>query len=162
MRVTMIATLTIGIAAAAAIFSVVRGVVLRPLPYENADAIVTLQEYQPTQRRDQTGVASANLSRLQRTRSFAAVSGFNYSEYVVSDDRDAERVIGAGVDADLFSVLGVRPALGRPIATAEVGPNPLARRDRERRRSGTSVSTVINARSANRSPSTERRTRSSV
>ncbi len=122
--VTMIATLAIGIAAAAAIFAVVRGVVLRPLPYENADAIVALQEYQPAQRRDQTGVASANFSRLQRTRSFVAVSGFNYSEYVLSDERDAERVIGAGVDTDLFSVLGVRPVLGRPIAAGEVGPNP--------------------------------------
>ena len=130
---TMIATLAIGIAAAAAIFAVVRGVVLRPLPYENADAIVTLQEYQPTQRRDQTAVASANLSRLQRTRSFVAVSGFNYSEYVLSDERDAERVIGAGVDTDLFSVLGVRPALGRTIAAGGGWSQSVPRRDRERR-----------------------------
>jgi putative ABC transport system permease protein len=120
----MIGTLTIGIAAAGAIFSVVRGVVLRALPYRDADAVVTVQEYEPARHRDQTTVASANLSRLQSARSLSGISAFAYSEYVVNDDRDAERVLGAEVDGDLLSVLGLRPSLGRAITGADVGPNP--------------------------------------
>jgi putative ABC transport system permease protein len=120
----MIGTLSIGIAAAGAIFAVVRGVILRPLPYQNSDAIVTVQEFQPAKRRDQTTVASANVPRLASARALVATSAFNYSEYVVSDERDAERLIGAGVDGDLLTVLGLHPALGRAITTAEGGPNP--------------------------------------
>jgi len=120
----MIATLAIGIAAAAAIFSVVRGVILRPLPYADARSIVAIQEYETAHQRDQTTVASANLPRLRVAQSLGALAAFSYSEYVVSDDRGAERIIGARVDGDLPIVLGVRPVLGRAISNDETGPNP--------------------------------------
>ena len=120
----MIVTLAIGIAAAAAIFAVVRGVILRPLPYKDSQSIVALQEYQPAKRREPDAVASANVPRLEAARSLAGVSAFGYSEFVLSDDRDAERVIGATIDGNLLPVLGVRPSLGRGITSEEGGPNP--------------------------------------
>jgi putative ABC transport system permease protein len=121
---TMIATLAMGLAAASAIFTVMRGVVLRPLPYENSEAIVVVEEYQPVRHSDQTGVASANLPRLQTASFLAGASGFNYSELVISDENSAERLLGAGVDGRILSVLGVHPALGRAIAPEEIGSNP--------------------------------------
>jgi putative ABC transport system permease protein len=120
----MVATLAIGVAAAAAIFSVVRGVILRPLPYSAPDRLVSVAEYQPAQQRDQTTVASANFPQIAGARSFAGAAAFTYSEYVVSDDRDAERLLGARIDANLFDVLGVRPALGRGIERGEGGNSP--------------------------------------
>lgn len=117
-------TMAIGIAAAAAIFTVARGVVLRPLPYDDAKSLVAIQEYQPGQAKDQTAVASANVARYAAARGLARVSAFSYSEFVLSGDTDAERIIGAGADADLFPTLGVRPLLGRGIEPGEVGDTP--------------------------------------
>jgi len=61
----LIVTMTIGIAAASAIFSVVRGVILRPLPYRQPDALVSVQEYQPAARRDQTAMSVAAFADLR-------------------------------------------------------------------------------------------------
>jgi predicted permease len=121
---TTIATLSIGIASASAIFSVVRGVILRPLPYSDPSSIVAIQEYQPKMKRDQSTIASANLPRLATARSFSSVSAFTYSEFVLSGDGDAERVLGARIDGKLLDVLGVRPALGRGIVAEETGAMP--------------------------------------
>ena len=82
-----IATLSFGIASASAIFSVVRGVILRPLPYADPASIVSVQEYQPKMKRDQSTVASANFARLTSARSFSGVTAFNYSEFVLSGRR---------------------------------------------------------------------------
>lgn len=112
-------TMAIGIAPAAAIFTIGRAVVLRPLPYRSPETLVALQEYQLGQRRDQTSVAVANLERYRASRSFAAVSAFGYSEFVLSGDGDAERVIGATVDTSLLQTLGVAPVFGRGVAAGE-------------------------------------------
>jgi putative ABC transport system permease protein len=98
--------------------------VLRPLPYRDAEALVTIQEYQPAERRDQTTVAFANLERYRAASSFSAVTAFAYSERVLSGDIDAERLVGASVDADLLSTLGVTPLVGRGIGNGDVGDNP--------------------------------------
>ena len=121
----IVITLTVGIAAVAAIFAVVRGVILRPLPYRQASTLVALQEYQPALRRDQTSMSYADFLDVQAsTRSFEALAAFNYSEFVLSDGDEAERVIGATVDAQLFPMLGMPPMLGRIFAPGEAGQSP--------------------------------------
>ena len=112
-------TMAIGIAAAAAIFTVGRAVVLRPLPYRNPQSLVALQEYQPERRRDQTSVAFANLERYRAARSFSGLTAFGYSEFVLSGSMDAERVLGATVDAQLLETLGVTPFRGRGVSADE-------------------------------------------
>ena len=116
-------TMAIGIAAATAIFTVARGVLLRPLPYRNPGSLVALQEFQPAEHKEQSSVASANLDRYTAATSFSSVTGFNYSELVVTGDADAERVIGAGVDRHLLATLGVAPMLGRGIDAGDDGEN---------------------------------------
>src|SRR4051812_38124628 len=75
-----IVPLVIGTAAATAIFAVIFGVLFRPLPYGDADSMVSIAEAQPG-RSGQSTVASANLERLSRANTFGPVSAFSYSEY---------------------------------------------------------------------------------
>jgi putative ABC transport system permease protein len=117
----LVLTIGIGVAAATAIFTVARGVVLRPLPYERPEALVALQEYQSALRRPQATIAAANLPRYRAARSFEGVTAFSYTELVLSDGDAATRVIGAALDAELGRVMGVRAALGRMIASGDDG-----------------------------------------
>ena len=117
-------TMAIGIAAASSIFTVARGVVLRPLPYRDAESLVVIQEYQPAQQRDQTTAATANLDTYRAMSSFSGLTAFAYSERVLSGDGDAERLVGANVDASLLSTLGASTLVGRGITNADLGDNP--------------------------------------
>lgn len=121
----VVVTMTIGIAAVAAIFAVVRGVILRPLPYRQANALVALQEFQPALRRDQTSMSYADFLDVRASaRSFEALAAFNYSEFVLSEGYEAERVIGATVDPELLPMLGMPPMLGRVFERGESGQSP--------------------------------------
>src|SRR5512133_428700 len=121
----LITTMTVGIAAAAAIFSVVPGVILRPLPYRDANAVVALQEFQPAALRDETSMSVATFTEVRASaKSFEALSAFANAEFVLSDGAAAERVIGATVDAELFPMLGTPPLLGRVFENSEVSDAP--------------------------------------
>ena len=117
-------TMAIGIAAAAAIFTVARGVLLRPLPYRDPESLVAVQEFQPEKHLEPSGVAYANVPRYGAMRGVASITAFSYSELVLSGDTDAERVIGANVDGDLFSTLRARAVLGRGIRRDDLGEMP--------------------------------------
>jgi predicted permease len=117
-------TMAIGIAAAAAIFTVARGVVFRPLPYQDPPALVVLEEFQTGESRDQTSVAFGNLPRFKAATSFVSLTAFAYSEFVISGEADAERVIGATADGDLLKTLGSMPMIGRGITADDGGENP--------------------------------------
>jgi len=117
-----VTTLALGIGATTAIFSVADPVLFRPLPYPGADRLVQVGE------RDADGSSSnvgfltyLDFVRAARTIERAAAVG---DWQVTLDDRGApERVSGQRVSAGFFSVLGVRPALGRDFTTAEDTPN---------------------------------------
>ena len=113
-------TLALGIGANSAIFSVVRGVLLKPLGYRE-QGLVMLWESNPKQGYEENPPSAADVADWRReTRSFdslALVDGrqqFNLS----AADRP-ERADGAAVDASLFPLLGVRPAIGRAFLTDE-------------------------------------------
>jgi putative ABC transport system permease protein len=117
-------TIAIGIAATTAIFTVAHGVLLQPLPYRDPEALVVIEEFQPAMRLEPGAVAFGNLGRYRAMNGIATLTAFSYSELVVSGDADAERVIGANVDGDLFTTLGSRPALGRGIEGSDIGDSP--------------------------------------
>src|ERR1022692_159117 len=101
--ILLILILATGLAAAVAIFTVVRGVILRPLPFVGADRLVTLQEYQPARRRDQSSFSAADLTdHRAAAQSVDGLAGFSYAAFVLSGDGLAERAIGATVDAGVF------------------------------------------------------------
>ncbi len=117
-------TLALGIGANTAIFSVVNAVLLRPLPYVDADRLMV-----PWGRRDDTQ-NSANVSYPDfvdwqaRTQSLEYVAAYNSSATLLREgDAEPELIVGAAVSADLFPLLKVAPTLGRPFTRAEDQPN---------------------------------------
>lgn len=121
-------TLAAGIGATTAIFGAVHGVLLRPLPYQDADRLAVIYA-----RNVERGFTGSNvsyqdyLSWKTELRSFQQVGLFNWWSWTLSGDGAAERIDGALVSPDLFSVLGVQPTLGRDFVTedATTGANPV-------------------------------------
>jgi putative ABC transport system permease protein len=117
-----LATLALGIGATVAVFSVVYGVLLRPLPYPNADRLVRLSEEHPGALSPLRQAMLSNLtfhawSKAPHTIDLlAAYRGF---EYLVTLPGGAARLAGAGVTPSLFQVIGESAALGRVFRSEE-------------------------------------------
>jgi predicted permease len=118
----VVLTLALGIGANVALFSVVNGVLLNPLPFPQPDQIVTLDQSKPNF--EQGALTYLNFRDLQKeNRTFETMTltrGFVFSLIGVGE---AERVNARLVTADFFSVFGVKPVLGRFFAPAEDEPN---------------------------------------
>jgi len=107
-----VVTLALGVGATTAIFSVVRGVLLEPLPYPAADRIVQL--WQLGDEGQQMQWAAPNFRDVrEQNRSFEAMAAYYAGSLTVTGAGDAARVSGAGVSEDFFAVLGVQPMRGR-------------------------------------------------
>ncbi len=108
-----ILTLALGIGANTAIFTVVYGVLLRPLPFPQPERIVELAETFKSQS-DEMDLTSAELKRLQEFQEpFEHIAGYTSVGYNLAAGNAAEHLRGLPVSASYFSVLGVHPALGR-------------------------------------------------
>ncbi|HEX9893186.1 MAG TPA: ABC transporter permease [Gemmatimonadales bacterium] len=124
---TAILTLALGLGATAAIFSVVHGVLLRPLPFPDPDRLVRLYEIAPTGD-VQNPVSSGNyLDWRQRSTGFE-VLGAHYWPYEVSltGAGDPARVVLNDLTPEALRALNPRPLLGR-LFTADDGLDPSAR-----------------------------------
>ena len=117
-------TLALGIGANSAIFSVVNGVLLRPLPFADADrlAMVWNDNQRISMRTDITSWPAFEDWRT-RSRSFARMAGYSASGANLAGDFGAERVMRAQVSEEFFEVLGVSPVLGRGFTAEEMVPN---------------------------------------
>jgi predicted permease len=111
-RFTLVASLTLalGIGANTAVFSLVNGVLLAPLPYHQPDRLVSIDGAYPV------GGLVAMRSEL-RTMDVGAVSDGH--EFNLTGSGEAVRLTGARVSAELFSILGVRPIAGRLFRPGE-------------------------------------------
>ena len=116
--------LALGIGANTAIFSLVSAVLLKPLPFEAPDRLVLLWE-------NFTGVGGPD--RVQptpamvvewkaRTRSFDGIAMMIGRTYNLTGDGEPERLAGIRTDTNLFSLLGLRPTLGRTFQSDDEGP----------------------------------------
>ncbi len=107
--------LVLGIGANTAIFSVVNAVLLRPMPFRDPDRLVVVWEHSPHSNKNNT-VNPQNFADWQsRNRSFekmAATYPFQLTDNLTGDGAP-EEVPGNAATLDFFSILGVRPALGR-------------------------------------------------
>jgi predicted permease len=120
-------TLALGIGANAAIFSVVNGVLLNPLPYPHPDRQVMVYESSPQFHR--MSVAYLNFRDWQReSRSFSGMAIVRGYDFLLTGNGEASRIVGKRVSAGFFSVLGVSPVLGRGFLQKEdePGANPVA------------------------------------
>jgi ABC-type antimicrobial peptide transport system permease subunit len=115
---TSILTLALGIGAATAIFSVVYGVLLRPLPYRNAQQIVRLWEQ--SERGGHMNFADPNFEDVRsQNRSLQSLAEFSVSMDTVASGNEPARMMVAWVSKDFFDVMEVRPAVGRGFASDE-------------------------------------------
>jgi len=117
-------TLALGIGANTAIFSVVNAVLLRPLPYAEAEQLFVPWGSR-TDLQDRTNVSYPDFVDWQaQTRTLEHVAAYNSSGALLREgDADPEPISGAAVSADLFPLLKVAPILGRPFTRADDQPN---------------------------------------
>jgi len=136
--VTAVLTLALGIGVNTAIFSFVNAVLLRPLPYADADRLVSLWEGQVGGRPDVESshgasiahdvaaarmvVAPANLVDYRRAQLFQALAGVTTVGHNLTGAGTPERLLGEEVTWNYFAVLGATPALGRVFDPAEDQP----------------------------------------
>ena len=112
-------TLALGIGATSAVFSVVRTVMLEPLPYRDPDRIVAVWE---TNRggTSRNVIAPANfVAWRERTRTLEHLGMVGPTNLVVIVDGQPSNVSGLTMSADVFTALGVQPALGRAYTVEE-------------------------------------------
>jgi predicted permease len=114
----VVLTLALGIGTNAALFSVVNGVLLNPLPYPQPEQLVSLQQSKPN-----VPVGSISypnfLDWQKENQTFTAIAVSRSSSFALVGTGEAERVRGRRCTANLFSVLGVNPVLGRDFAPGE-------------------------------------------
>ena len=122
--VAVVATLALGIGANTAIFSVVRRVLIQPLPYGDAQSLYRLYTVPSRPDGDDDKLSAVELDALaHQSRSIAGVAIFgNYSGLTYSDERTTEPWQTASVSVNFFDVLGIRPLLGRPFAETDLAP----------------------------------------
>lgn len=111
-------TLTLGIGANTAIFSVVNTVLLRPLPYHDPNRLVVLWESQ-----EQVGKESPSLPDFndwrERNQSFEEMAVARRDNANLTGTGEPERLLVRQVTSNFFSTLGVSPQLGRAISVEE-------------------------------------------
>ncbi|HEX7029389.1 MAG TPA: ABC transporter permease [Gammaproteobacteria bacterium] len=115
---TVVLTLALGIGAATAIFSVVNGVLLQPLPYPEPDRMMQLWEVDEDG--DSMRWGAPNFIDLRaRSETFDALAAYTSYSMTVAGEGDALRADGALVSGDFFAVIGARPAVGREFLAEE-------------------------------------------
>jgi len=115
-------TLALGIGATTAIFSVVYGVLLQPLPYHNPEQIVRLRGVDA--KGNQISFSDANFADVRaQSRSFEGLAEYHFGVDAVSGGSEPKRVPVAYVSHDFFSVFAIQPVIGRVFASEEEKPN---------------------------------------
>jgi putative ABC transport system permease protein len=119
--VTAILTLAIGIGANTAIFTLVNGVLLRPLPYHEPDRLVLAHA---VLRGENSAVFSGPVFLMLREdgRVFEDVAVFSTGTAVLAGDGEPEQLSGGFISANYFDVVGVPPLLGRTFRSEENEP----------------------------------------
>jgi putative ABC transport system permease protein len=108
-------TLALGIGASTSIFSVVNGILLRPLPYPGADRLVAVYRTEADGQRDNHSGANF-LDLSDQNRSFAGLAGHRGMEYTVVGSGTPQLIRGSNVTANFFTVLGVQALVGRALS----------------------------------------------
>jgi len=125
--VAALLTLSLGIGATTAVFSVVYGVLLRPLPYPDPDRLLRLYEEHPGAPRPPGEPPLSNTTMYAwraRTQTLEGLAAYYAREYTVTIGGESTRIHGAEVSASAFSLLRAMPAAGRFFTAADETPKP--------------------------------------
>ncbi|HEX4962626.1 MAG TPA: ABC transporter permease [Thermoanaerobaculia bacterium] len=114
-------TLSLGIGANTAIFSVVNAVLLRPLPFSDPGRLMRV--FGTTPQNPHAWTSPLNFTDLAaQQRSFAGIAALSEARATLAGVDEAEQVEGWSVSANFFTLLGIRPALGRSFTSGEDRP----------------------------------------
>jgi putative ABC transport system permease protein len=117
---TALLTLIIGIGLNSAIFSVVRSVLLRPLPSPDSQRVVRLYEVTPSPEVETANVSSANfLDWQRRARTVDAMASIGTWDFTVAARSDPERIACARVTSAFFTIFPTQPIAGRLFVAAD-------------------------------------------
>ena len=120
-------TLALGIGANTALFSIVNGVLLNPLPFPQAEQLVGLGENKPNF--ENGSISYPNFHDWKKeNRTFSSLAVARPYSFNLLRSGDAEQVSGEFISSDFFSVLGVQPIAGRTFMAGEdeIGAPPIA------------------------------------
>jgi predicted permease len=123
----VVMTIALGVAANTALFTVVNGVLLNPLPYPQPEQLVALRESKANF--EFGSIPYPNFRDWQKdNRTFSSMAVWRNSAFSLTGTGAAEQVSGQFVSSDFFSIFGVKPLLGRAIAPGEdeIGGPPIA------------------------------------
>ena len=114
----VVATLALGIGANTTIFSIVNGILLKPLPFSDPARLSVLFEKTPSSQRGT--VSYPNFQDWQRTNhSFSSLAAFRKDNFVMTGESHPERLRAAMISSDLLSTLGIKPVIGREFLPEE-------------------------------------------
>src|SRR5688572_18514683 len=118
--VAAVLCIAVGTGATTTIFSALHGILLRPLPYPNADGLVVLRARNPGIGAQNAEITEEEITTWRRARTLSAVGTWRTEIFDLTGPEDVpERITGALVSANLFSLLGTRPQRGRWFASSE-------------------------------------------
>ncbi|MGC2088299.1 MAG: ABC transporter permease [Candidatus Acidiferrales bacterium] len=108
-----ILTLALGIGANTAIFSVVYAALLRPLPYSQANRLITLSEIRDAKDTYWDSSYPDYQDWTKQSKTFQAIAGFSNDGFVFRGGGEPQLLVGGQATTNFFSMLGVKPILGR-------------------------------------------------
>jgi predicted permease len=113
-------TLGLGIGANTAIFSVINGVLLKPLPYEHGDRLVVVRQSAPLSGQAQVGVAIAEyFDYREQAEVFDGLVEYHQMNFDLLNRGEPDRVNTGVVSHNFFELLGIKPILGRSFVAAD-------------------------------------------
>ena len=122
--IAAIVTLGLGIGANVAIFSLIHGVLLEPLPYADSDRLLLVRQSAPLAGREDVGVSIKELYDYRaQTNAFDGLVEFHQMSFDLLKRGEPDRVDTGVVSHNFFDVLGVKPILGRTFVASDEGPS---------------------------------------
>jgi putative ABC transport system permease protein len=121
LNLAAIATLALGMAATTCVFSVLKAVLIKPLPYHEPERLVWLANSNPSLGVGHTFLNSEDISDYrEEVKSFTQVASWDTFAVNLSGGRKAERVEHIYITPNFFQTLGIRPLLGRDFTPGDV------------------------------------------
>lgn len=116
-------SLAIGFGLNAAVYAVFKNIVLKPLPFDEIDRLMTVWEANPSAGVPQISVSLGNFADLKASQSFEALTAFFPRASVLTAEDRQEEIQGIAVSDQIGAVTGVRPQLGRDFQQSDFAPD---------------------------------------
>jgi putative ABC transport system permease protein len=117
---TIVLVLGLAIGVSTTIFSFVQAILIRPLPFPDAERLVVIQQTSPDHQMKSYGASIPDFVDWRRqARSFSAMAAFRWDGIDLTDGNTSERVEGMRSTRNIFEVIGIEPAIGRTFSLQE-------------------------------------------